>query len=207
MHAGLDLQEHPLAVIDQVHLGHRHRDVADPEQSHDGQVPARLGRGALAGVDHEHGAVGVGGGGGHVARVLLVTRGVGHDERPPRRREEAVSDIDGDALLALGLEAIDEQGEVDVLTGRAVLAAVALQRRQLILENELRIVEKAADERRLAVIDRAAGEEAQQPLFGAAAAAGTHGHLVVRVSGHRPASIRSSPRAFSSPSMPPRRCR
>ena len=40
-----------------------------------------------------------------------------------RRREEAVGDVDGDALLALGLEAVDQQREIDVVAGRAVLAA------------------------------------------------------------------------------------
>jgi hypothetical protein len=35
-------------------------------------------------------------------------------------REEAVGDVDGDALLALGLQPVDEQREVDVLAGGAV---------------------------------------------------------------------------------------
>ena len=40
-------------------------------------------------------------------------------------REIAVGDVDGDALLALGLEAVDQQREIDVLAGGAVLPRIA----------------------------------------------------------------------------------
>jgi hypothetical protein len=46
---------------------------------------------------------------------------VGDDERAARRGEEPVGDIDGDALLALGLEAVDQQREIDLVAGCAVL--------------------------------------------------------------------------------------
>ena len=48
------------------------------------------------------------------------------------------------------------------LAGGAVLDAVAFQRRELVVEDQLGVVEQPADQRRLAVIDAAAGEEAQQ---------------------------------------------
>ena len=70
-------------------------------------------------------SVGVRGAGRHVAGVLLVARRVGDDERAPRRGEEAVGDVDGDALLALGLEPVEQQREVDVLAGRAVASRIA----------------------------------------------------------------------------------
>ena len=35
----------------------------------------------------------------------------------------AIGDVDGDALLALGLQPVDQQREIDLLAGRAVLAA------------------------------------------------------------------------------------
>ena len=38
---------------------------------------------------------------------------VGDDEAPPRRREVAVGDVDRDALLALGAQAVGQQREVD----------------------------------------------------------------------------------------------
>ena len=67
----------------------------------------------LARIDQQHGEVAVRGAGRHVARVLLVARRVGDDEFPPRRREIAIGDVDGDALLALGLEPVDEQRKID----------------------------------------------------------------------------------------------
>ena len=76
--------------------------------------------------------------------------------------EEAVGDVDRDALLALGVEPVHQQREIDVLAVRAVLAAVALERRELVVEDQLGVVEQPPDQRRLAVIHAAAGEEAQE---------------------------------------------
>ena len=56
----------------------------------------------------------VDGAGGHVAGVLLVAGRVGDDELALVGGEVAVGDVDGDALLALGLEAVGEQGEIDL---------------------------------------------------------------------------------------------
>ena len=41
---------------------------------------------------------------------------------------------------------------------------VGLERRELVLEEHLRLVQQAADQRALAVVDAAAGDEAQQAL-------------------------------------------
>jgi hypothetical protein len=49
-----------------------------------------------------------------------VAGGVGDDEVAPRRREVAVRDVDRDALLALGGEAIEQQREVELAVDRAV---------------------------------------------------------------------------------------
>ena len=89
----------------------------------------------------------------HVARVLDVPRRVGELEAAPRRDEGAVGDVDRDPLLALGAEAVGEQREVDV----AVAAALArlLDVLELVGEDLLRVVEQPADQRRLAVVDRA----------------------------------------------------
>ena len=76
-------------------------------------VAPRLGQHALARVDQDHRQVGGRGAGDHVARVLLVARRVGDDELAPLGGEEAVGDIDGDALLALGGQAVDQQREID----------------------------------------------------------------------------------------------
>ena len=70
---------------------------------------------ALAGVDEHQAEVGGRGAGDHVAGVLHVARGVGDDELAGRRREVAVGDVDRDALLALGAQAVGQQGQVGVV--------------------------------------------------------------------------------------------
>jgi hypothetical protein len=96
--------------------------------------------------------------------ILLMPRAIGDDELALFGGEEAIGDVDGDALFAFGGKAIDEEGEIDLLPLRAHPLAVGLKRGQLILEDHLRIVEQASDQRRFAVVDRAAGDEAQQAL-------------------------------------------
>src|SRR3546814_8775534 len=76
-------------------------------------MPPRLRQQTLACIDQDHGQVGAGRTGGHVARVLLVPRAVGHDELAPRSTEITIGHVDGDALLALGFEAIDQQRVIE----------------------------------------------------------------------------------------------
>jgi hypothetical protein len=68
----------------------------------------------------------------------------------------------GDALLALRLEPVEEQAEVDRPAGRADPARVLLQAGQVVLVQRLGVVQETADERRLAVVDAATGQEAQE---------------------------------------------
>ena len=96
----------------------RDDDVRDAEQRRDVRVPARLLDDALARVDEDDREVGGRGAGDHVARVLDVAGRVGEVEPAPRRREVAVGDVDRDALLALGAQAVGEQREVDVPSPR-----------------------------------------------------------------------------------------
>ena len=144
---GLDRVEDLLGVVDEVELVDGQHDVADAEQRHQEAVAAGLGEHALAGVDEDHRQVGGRGAGDHVAGVLLVARGVGHDELAPLGGEEAVGDVDGDALLALGGQAVDEQGEVELAALGADLLRVRLQRGEVVLEDQLGVVEQPADER------------------------------------------------------------
>ena len=149
---------------DQVDLIDGDDDVPDAKQRTDQGMPPGLHQHALARIDQDDGELRVRGAGRHVAGVLLVPRRVGHDERALRGGEEPVGDVDGDALLALGLEPVDQEREVDVLAGRAVPRGILDQARHLVLEDELGIVQQPADQRRLAVIDRAAGDEAEKVL-------------------------------------------
>src|SRR3546814_18285751 len=74
-------------------------------------------------------------------------------------------DVDGDPLLAFGGEAVDEQREVDFLPLRSDALAVGFERGELILEDHFAVVKQPPDQRRLAVVDRSAGDEAQQRLL------------------------------------------
>ncbi|MNN07315.1 hypothetical protein D3C81_1201390 [compost metagenome] len=160
----LDTVEDVLRVIHQVELVHRQHDLADAQQRHQVAVPAGLHQHALARVDEDHREVGGGGTGDHVAGVLLVAGGVGDDELALVGGEEAIGDIDGDALFALGGQAIHQQGEVEFLALGAHLFRIGFELAELVLEQHLGFVEQAADQRALAVVDAAAGDEAQQLL-------------------------------------------
>ena len=94
--------------------------MTNAEQRDDHRMPARLRQQALARVDQQDREIGVRGAGGHVAGILFVAGRVGDDERTLFRREIAIGDIDSDALLALGLEAVDQQREIDVGSRRSV---------------------------------------------------------------------------------------
>ena len=61
-------------------------------------------------------------------------------------------------------QAVDEQREVDVAALGAPTLAVGLDRGELVLEQHLGLEQQAADDRALAVVDAAAGDEAQQLL-------------------------------------------
>jgi hypothetical protein len=68
-----------------------------------------------------------------------VAGGVGDDEGAFLGREEAVGDVDGDALLALVLQPVHEKREVDVLARGAEAAGILLQRREVVLVDGLRL--------------------------------------------------------------------
>ena len=155
-----DLVEALLRVLDEVHLVDAQHEVLHLQQRRDHRVAARLLEHALAGVDEHEREVGGRRAGDHVARVLHVPGRVGDDELAPRRREVAVRDVDRDALLALGAQAVGEQREVGVV--EALVAARALDRLELVLEDLLGVEQQPADERALAVVDRAGRREPQQ---------------------------------------------
>ena len=156
--------EDVLVVPDQIDLVHRQHDMANAEQRTDEGMPPGLHQHALARIDQDDGELRIGGAGRHVAGVLFMARRVRDHERASGRVEKPVGDVDGDALLALGLQPVDQKRKIDVVAGGAVLGAVALQRLELILIDHLAVVQQAADQGRFAVIDRAAGEEAQLVL-------------------------------------------
>jgi hypothetical protein len=163
-----DALEGVARVVHQVDLVHGDDDAANAEQRADQGMAPGLHQHPFAGIDQDDCELRRGGAGRHVAGVMLVSRRVGDDKRPLVGGEEAVSDVDGDALLALRLETVDQQREIDVRAGGAVLGRILDQARELIVENELGIVQQPPDQSRLAVIYRPTGDKAQQVLGGSA---------------------------------------
>ena len=159
-----DVVEDGLVEIDEIHLVHREHDVAHAQHGHDEGMAARLRQDALARVDQDDGEFGGGGAGRHVARILLMAGRIGNDEGAFVRAEIAIGDVDGDALFALRRKTVEQQREIEIGALRAELLAVALQGLQLVFEDAARVIEHAPDQRRFAVVDRAAGEETQQRL-------------------------------------------
>ena len=97
--------------------------------------------------------------GDEIARVLLVARSVRDDEFSFGRREVAVCDIDRDALLAFGLQAVGQEREIDAFA--AAPFVFALRAFDLILKCALSFDKQSADERRFSVIDIAGGGESK----------------------------------------------
>jgi len=91
-----------------------------------------------------------------------VPRGVGDDELPARRAEVAPGDVDRDPLLALGLQAVDEEGEIEREAARPEPLRVGAGRLELVLVEPVRVVEEPADEGALPVVDAARREEAEE---------------------------------------------
>jgi hypothetical protein len=91
-----------------------------------------------------------------------VSRGIRDEESAARRGEIAIGDVNGDALLALGLEPVEEQRIIELFAGASKLSRPLLKHFDLIDRNRARLGDEPADQRRLAVVDRPAGDEPQQ---------------------------------------------
>jgi hypothetical protein len=83
--------------------------------------------------------------------ILDVAGRVRDDELALRRSEVAVGDVDRDALLALRAQAVGEQRQVGLLV--TAVTRRALDRLELVFEDALGVVEQAADEGGLAVVN------------------------------------------------------
>src|SRR3569833_3786598 len=149
-----------LRPVDEIHLVDRDGDVRDAQERRDVRMAARLLDDAVARIDEDDGDVRGRGARDHVARVLHVARRICQLEAAARRDEPAVRDIDRDPLLALGAQAVGQLRKVDVVV--AAPARRLLDVLHLVDEDLLRVVEEAADQRRLAVVDGAAGDEPQK---------------------------------------------
>ena len=149
---------------DEVHLVDGEHDLPDAEQATNKGVPLGLRQHAFARVDQDHGELGGRSAGRHIARVLLVPRRIGDDKGALRRRKEPIGDVDRDALLPLVLEPVEQQREINLVTGRTEPPGFALQCAELVVEDRTAFVEQPTDQCRFAVVDRPAGQQTQQIL-------------------------------------------
>src|SRR3569833_843228 len=127
-------------------------------------MPAGLNQHALAGIDQYDGEVCLRGARCHVPGILLVSRCICDNEGPKWGGEEAIGDVDRDALLAFSFEPIDQECKIDFVTGGAMLLRVLVDSAQLIVEHKLGIMQQAADQRRLTVVDRSTKKKTQKIL-------------------------------------------
>ena len=138
--------------------------MAHAERRRDQRMAARLLRKTRLRIHQNEREVGGGSAGRHVARVLLMAGRIGDDELALLGGKETIGKIDGDLLLALGGEPVEQQREVEVFLCAGQLAAILAQRLDLVVEHELCFKQQTPQQARLAVIDRTAGDEAQQAL-------------------------------------------
>ena len=102
---------------------------------------------SLAGIDKQDAEIGLRRPRDHVARVLLVTWRIDHDELASRGCEIAVGDIDSDALFALCGQPVDQKRQVERCPLRSEPGAFCGQRFQLVGRHAVGFVKKAADQR------------------------------------------------------------
>ena len=136
--------------------------MTDAEQRDEVAMPPGLRKDTFARVDEDDRQVRGRRTSNHVARVLLVSWRVGGDELSPRGAEQTVGDVDRDALLALGGETVEQQRVVQVAVARADALRVRLEGRHLVVGQEGGVVQQAAEQRALAVVDTPAGDEPQK---------------------------------------------
>ena len=121
--------------------------MAHADHVRDHGVPARLRQQAPPRIDQNDGEIGVRGAARGVARIAFVARRIGDDEAAARRRKIAVGNVDGNALFALVLQAIDQQRKIDRLTAVAEARQIPRQRREFIVGDRAGLVQQAADQR------------------------------------------------------------
>ena len=84
--------------------------------------------------------------------------------RAAGRLEEAIGDVDGDALLTLGGQAVHQQRVVGAPLDGAETPAVMFQRRQQIVGDRAAFEQQAADKGGFAVVDAAAGQHSEKGI-------------------------------------------
>ena len=159
-----DLLEAVGAEIDAVHLVDDDGDLFDAEQMQQIAVPPGLVAHAFQRVDDQHRAVGLRGAGDHVAQEFGVAGRVDQHHVARRVRKRIWRGVDGDALVALGLQRVQQERPFE---RHAAPRADGLQHLELAVGQAAGLVQQAADQRGLAVIDMADDDDADLRARGA----------------------------------------
>jgi hypothetical protein len=139
-------------VIHEIHLVHRDDDLVNAEQAQQIPVPARLLAHAFIRRDEQHRRIRAGRAGDHVFQKLLVPRRINDDVRPLGRLELNLRGINGDILLLLLEQRIEQKG---VFKLHPLLAAGLLDLLHLSFRQRFCVVENATDEGGFPVIHMA----------------------------------------------------
>ena len=145
------------AEIDAVHLVDDDSDLLDAEQMQQIAVPPRLVAHAFQRVDDQHRAVGLCRAGDHVAQEFGVARRVDQHDVARPRAEADLRGVDGDALIALGLQRVQQERPFE---RHAAPGADRFQHFKFAVGQAAGLVQQPPDQRRLAVIDVADDDDA-----------------------------------------------
>jgi hypothetical protein len=151
--------------IDPVHLVDDDGDMLDAEQMQQIAVTPGLVAHAFQRVDDQQRGIGLRGAGDHVAQELGVTGGVDHHHVARVGAETDLRGVDGDTLVALGLQGIEQERPFE---RHAAAGACRLQRLELAVGEAAGLEQQASHQRRLAVIDMADDDDANQRARAAA---------------------------------------
>ncbi|MHC2751218.1 hypothetical protein ACVIWV_006672 [Bradyrhizobium diazoefficiens] len=158
--------------IHAVHLVDDDRNLLHAEQMQEIAVPPGLVAHALERVDDQHRAVGLRGAGDHVAQEFGMAGRVDQHDVARIGAEADLRGVDGDALVALGLERVEQERPFE---RHAAPRADGLQHLQLAVGQAAGLVQEAADQRRLAVVDMADNDDADLRARGAVRGRGRSG--------------------------------
>ncbi len=150
--------------IDEVDLVDDDRNLPQSQELQDEGMAARLFAHTFGGIDHQQGRLGLGDAGDGVLQEFLVPRRVDDDIGALGGLEEDLRRVDGDALVALGLEGIQQERPFQ---RTAALVAGGLEFGELAFGQAAGVMQQAADQGRLAVIDMADDGEGKRACCGA----------------------------------------
>jgi hypothetical protein len=146
-----------------IHLVDRHRHLTHAQQMQEVAVAAGLIAYTLRGIDDQQGGIGLRGAGDHVAEELGVSGRVDQHDVARGSAQTDLAGIDGDALIALGLQRIEQKRPFE---RHAAAGTHRLERVELALGQAVRFVQETTDQGRLAVIDMADDDDAHQRTRG-----------------------------------------